>query len=78
MLTQVNKLLKEDKVDLAKLAQLEFTRKARNSQAEDVEAEIQSANEYKGNVYSAMVGIDELNMKFELPTVVLGRYPTPR
>ena len=43
--------------------------------AEDVEAEIQSANEYKDNVYSAMVGIDELNMKFELPTVVLGTPP---
>ena len=43
--------------------------------AEDVEAKIQSANEYKGNVYSAMVGIDELNMKLELPTVVLGTPP---
>ena len=44
--------------------------------AEGVEAEIQSADEYKDNIYSAMVGIDELNLKFKLPTVVSGS-PSP-
>ena len=43
--------------------------------AEGVEAEIQSADEYKDNIYSAMVGIDELNLKFKLPTVVSGTPP---
>ena len=64
MLTQVNKLLKEDKVDLAKLAQLKLslqekleTLKQFDSEvleltdAEGVEAEIQSADECKDNIY---------------------------
>ena len=87
MLTQVNKLLKEDKVDLARLAQLKLslqekleTLKQLDSEVlelfadeKGLDAEIQSADEYKDGIYSAMVGIDELSMKLKPPAVATPR-----
>ena len=82
MLTQVNKSLKADKVDLVKLAQLKLslqekldTLKQFDSEVleltedDGVEAEIQNADEYKDGIYSAMVGIDKLSMKLKTPSV---------
>jgi hypothetical protein len=79
MLTQVNKLLKADKIDLVRLAQLKLslqekldTLKQFDSEVleltddDGVEAEIQNADDY---IYSAMVGIDELSMKLKPPSV---------
>ena len=73
MLTQVNKSLKEDKIDLARLAQLKLslqekleTLKQLDSEVlelfdddEGLHAEIQGTDEYKDGIYSAMVGIDD-------------------
>ena len=76
MLTQVNKLLREEEVNLARLAQLKLslqekleTLKQLDSEVleltedKDLEAEIQSADDYKDCVYADMVGIDESNAK---------------
>jgi hypothetical protein len=83
----VNKLLKADKIDLVRLAQLKLslqekldTLKQFDSEVleltddEGVEAEIQSADDYKDGIYSALVGIDESSMKLK-PRSVSGTPP---
>lgn len=87
MLTQVYKLLRAEEVDLARLAQLKLslqekleTLKQLDSEVleltdeKGVDAEIKSADEYKDDIYAAMVGIDEQNMKLK-PPIMSGTPP---